>query len=171
MVELRRMLVCPFCGEVLQEREAGGLTRPTCPGCGFRQHANPVPAVNAAVVWDDRVLLVQRRHDPYRGAWALPGGFVEWDEEPADTAVRECHEETGVAVVLTGRPVALLAGDDPRGNTVSITYPGRPASAGLDDPRAGDDAAAAAWYPLGGIPDLAFENHARALHLLGIPTA
>lgn len=49
-----------------------------------------------------RVLLVRRAHDPWRDQWSAPGGFCLHDEHPIDAAVREVHEETGVAVRVVG---------------------------------------------------------------------
>lgn len=162
------MRYCPYCATRLEDIERDGRRRPTCPNGDFRQYANPVPAVNAAIVRDGRIVLVRRGEDPYKGMWALPGGFVEWDEEPADTTVREAKEETGLDIVLTGRGVFLLARDDPRTNTMSGTYPAEPRDPGRPAPVGGDDAAEADWVALDALPRFAFENHRRALVALGL---
>ncbi len=128
----------------------------------------PKMSVAADVVviarFDDglRVLLVVRRNDPFKGMWAIPGGFVEQDEDLEDAARRELHEETGLIlghlheVGVFGKP-----GRDPRGRTVSVVY-----SAFVDGdvvaPMAGDDAEAVAWFPVGALPPLAFD-HAEVL--------
>lgn len=105
-----------------------------------------------------RVLLVERRYDPYQGCWALPGGFVEQDEDLEDAARRELLEETGVVVGHLNEVGAFgKPGRDPRGRTISIVY-----SAFVDGERvmpiAGDDAAKAAWFPVEGLPTLAFDH-------------
>ena len=69
------------------------------------------------------VLLIQRRDDPFQGLWALPGGFLDMDEELEEAAARELEEETG----LTGIPLQEIGafgkiGRDPRGRTVSVVY-------------------------------------------------
>lgn len=103
------------------------------------------------------VLLVQRRHPPFQGEWALPGGFVD-EREPTRTAAgRELREETGLeagALSLIG--VYDAPHRDPRGWTVSVAYLARfdaaPVVAG------GDDAADARWFPVGDLPPLAFDH-------------
>ncbi len=98
-----------------------------------------------------RVLLVRRGRDPFAGSWALPGGFLEIDEEPEAGARRELLEETGVELPAPVRPIGFYAdpGRDPRGRTISLaffaTVRRRPARI-----RAGDDAAEAAWRPVVG---------------------
>lgn len=108
-----------------------------------------------------RVLLVRRGRPPFRGRWALPGGFVEGDEPVEAAVARELLEETGLAA----RPVRLVGvysgpGRDPRGPTVSVAY--RMAGV-IGAPSGGDDAAAAAWVSIRRHPPLAFD-HARILN-------
>lgn len=123
----------------------------------------PRPAVTVDVVLvraaarRAEVLLIERGKPPFAGAFALPGGFLEIDEELADGAARELLEETSVRV---RRLVPLGAygavGRDPRGRTVSAVFlacmPVRAKAA------AGDDAASARWFPLARPPRLAFDH-------------
>ena len=105
-----------------------------------------------------RVLLIQRKKDPFAGSWALPGGFVEEDEKLADAARRELKEETGLDVddieqlYTAGDP-----GRDPRGWTVSVVYLAR-VDANRLKPVAADDAEAVGWFPLDKLPKLAFDH-------------
>ena len=68
------------------------------------QYEYPRPAVSADVVVLDRrseqpkILLIQRLHEPFAGQWALPGGFLEMDENLESAAIRELQEETGLIV-------------------------------------------------------------------------
>ena len=93
----------------------------------------------------DEVLLIQRGNEPWKGAWALPGGFVDYGEDPRDAVLRELEEETG----LTGQIVRLLdaKGDparDPRKHIVSIVY----LIEAEGEPVGGDDAADARFWPI-----------------------
>jgi 8-oxo-dGTP diphosphatase len=105
------------------------------------------------------ILLIERGHDPFAGAWALPGGFVEGAERVASGAARELAEETAIEVdpaALAMLGVYDTPGRDPRGPTVSVVYLLR-AAAQLSA-RGGDDARAARWFPLGELPALAFDH-------------
>ncbi|MDI6702590.1 NUDIX hydrolase [Methanothermobacter wolfeii] len=78
---------------------------------------------------EDRVVLIRRANPPYRGAWAIPGGFVEYGETVEEAARREALEETGLEVELEGiLGVYSDPSRDPRGHTVSICFTARPIS-------------------------------------------
>src|ERR1051326_267018 len=67
-----------------------------------------------------RVLLIERGEQPFRGAWALPGGFVRQDEDLQAAALRELQEETGIAQVFLEQVAAVgTPGRDPRGHTIT----------------------------------------------------
>ena len=107
---------------------------------------NPALAVDAAVRRGEEILLIQRKFPPMAGYWALPGGFVERDEDPLHAVLRELEEETG----LTGSNPELLMvmGNperDPRKHIVSIVYS---VTADEGEPNAGDDAADARFWSL-----------------------
>lgn len=125
----------------------------------------PRPAVTVDVVLitrepKPRVLLIQRKCDPFAGAWALPGGFVNEGERLVDAARRELKEETGVdAKVLEQLYSAGDPGRDPRGWTVSVVF-----TAHVDPKRtkakAADDAKAVRWFSIDALPELAFDHAA-----------
>lgn len=105
------------------------------------------------------LLLIARKHPPYEGHWALPGGFVDQDEDLPDAATRELQEETA----LTNIPLKQLQtfgkpGRDPRGHTVSVVYWAIIAPENKTLVKAGDDAAQTQWFPLGKLPPLAFDH-------------
>ena len=106
----------------------------------------------------EEVLLICRGNEPYKGCWALPGGFMEMDETIEHCAVRELMEETGIDVderVLRLVDVYSTPGRDPRGRTVTVAYLVR---ADVGEAKAGDDAAEAHWWPISALPPLAFDH-------------
>ena len=116
------------------------------------------------------VLLIRRGREPFKGMWALPGGFLDLDEELEEAAARELREETGVEVDVPAlREIGVFGalGRDPRGRTITAAY-----LAVLEDrPRArpGDDAAETGWFPIDDLPKTAFDHDkiiARARALL-----
>ncbi|WP_424354411.1 NUDIX domain-containing protein [Methanobacterium sp. MBAC-LM] len=72
---------------------------------------------------DDSIVLIKRKYDPYKGSWALPGGFVEWGETVESAVVREVKEETGLeADIIELVGVYSDPERDPRGHTVTVCY-------------------------------------------------
>jgi len=117
----------------------------TCDACNG--WLNPALAADAAVRRGDSVLLIQRGHPPMKGAWALPGGFVDQGEEPVHAAVRELKEEAGLEG--TNPTLLMVMGDpqrDPRKHIVSIVY--EITVSEEQTPVAGDDAADARFWPI-----------------------
>ena len=123
-------------------------------------YPRPMLTADCAVINPkNEVLLIRRGNEPFRGCWALPGGFMEMDETIEHCAVRELMEETGLQVSegdLRMVGVYSQPGRDPRGRTVTVAYCIR-----LNDcaeVRGGDDAAEARWFPLNDLPPLAFDH-------------
>jgi 8-oxo-dGTP diphosphatase len=109
---------------------------------------------------DLKILLIQRGNEPFKGSWAVPGGFVNADESLEHAALRELKEETGVHDVFLEQLYTF--GDvhrDPRRRIVTVAYY---ALVNLRDHtiKAATDASNAAWFGVDDIPKLAFD-HAR----------
>lgn len=103
-----------------------------------------------------RVLLIRRGGDPFKGYWALPGGFLNMDESVEQCAFRELYEETGLEPdSLEQFGVFSALGRDPRGRTVSVAFYGL---VRLAEVHGGDDAAEAQWFDPTELPDLAFDH-------------
>jgi 8-oxo-dGTP diphosphatase len=124
----------------------------------------PHPAVTTDVALfshrDQRLqlLLICRGGDPYRGYWALPGGFVDIDEDLLDCAQRELQEETGVTgVALTQLQTFGKPGRDPRERVISVVYYGLLPDTNIPI-KAASDAADARWFGLHELPPLAFDH-------------
>lgn len=106
-----------------------------------------------------KILLIQRKSDPYKGLWATPGGFMEMDETTEQTARRELLEETGlVAHDLTFVGIYDTIDRDPRGRTITAVFTGFAKPEQLIQAKAADDAAALQWFDLNHLPDLAFDH-------------
>jgi 8-oxo-dGTP diphosphatase len=105
-----------------------------------------------------RVLLIKRGNEPFKNMWAIPGGFIDLDEELVDAAKRELEEETGIKdTALHEFGVYGAVNRDPRHRTISIAFAGI-----LDDDSvnavAADDAAEADWFEVNNLPKLAFDH-------------
>ncbi len=125
-------------------------------------YPHPAVTVDVAVFCREqqatKLLLIQRAHFPDAGKWALPGGFIEIDEELEHAARRELHEETGLKVGALqqlhtfGRPDR-----DPRERVITVVF------TAVIEPEAmkvtaATDAAAAAWFDISSLPELAFDH-------------
>ena len=125
----------------------------------------PHPAVTTDVVvftiLDGRlsILLVERANPPHQGCWALPGGFLDIDEDLDACAARELEEETGISGLYLEQLYTFGATHrDPRERVISVTYYALVPQDALAAPRAASDAAAVAWHAFDELPPLAFDH-------------
>ncbi|HPB02501.1 MAG TPA: NUDIX hydrolase [Bacteroidales bacterium] len=124
-------------------------------------YPRPAVTVDAAVLVKQNkqwfILLIERKHDPYKGCYALPGGFVEEDETLEEAIKRELQEETNLTLNNMQQFRAYSRPDrDPRGRTISVIFTSILDT--LTAAVAGDDAAAVKWFPLDQLPELAFDH-------------
>ena len=152
---------CAHCGARL-----AGRPPVLCGNCRTQIYCNAKPAGGAVIVDGGRFLAVRRAVAPAKGRWGLPGGFCEGAEHPADAALREIREETGLRVTLDAMIGLYLdtypyQGEDaPTLNAYYLATP-QPFPQRL---AASDDAAAAAWFDLSSPPELAFTHLSAVLH-------
>lgn len=122
------------------------------------QYPRPAVTTDAILISGRRtVLLIERGREPYKGKWALPGGFINMDESLENACRRELREETGLDVEKLKQFKAFGAVDrDPRHRTISVIF----YAFLVDEPQsvAGDDAAKTKWFPIGQLPELAFDH-------------
>ena len=103
-----------------------------------------------------QVLLVQRGNDPYKGMWALPGGFLNEDETLKEAALRELKEETGIVPRYTEELCSCSGVNrDPRGRVISVVYYSFVHDV---EAHAGDDAAETQWFNIYELPNMAFDH-------------
>ena len=134
----------------------------TCGACGFVGWANSAPTACALCEDDEgRLLFVRRAHEPFRGCWDLPGGFLEEGEPPLDALKRELLEETGLEVEPGDYVGAWIDryGDAP-GAQFTLNLYWRARVIGGEE-RAADDVTELRWFARDGLPEfaeLAFTN-------------
>src|SRR2546426_9387906 len=105
-----------------------------------------------------KVLLIERALEPFKGKWALPGGFVRVDETLDEAARRELQEEAGLRNVFLEQLYTFGAVDrDPRERVVSVAYYALVKLADFST-KAATDAADARWFPISKVPRLAFDH-------------
>jgi 8-oxo-dGTP diphosphatase len=146
---------CPRCGHALEDREAFGRTRRFCPACDRVVFRDLKVAAGVVVEREGKVLLARRRMQPRQGMWTFPAGFVDFDEDPASAAVRECREETGLEVEITGLLDVVAGREHEHGADIVIVYRARMVGGKL---RAADDVDQVDFFALDGneLPPLAF---------------
>jgi ADP-ribose pyrophosphatase YjhB (NUDIX family) len=153
---------CLRCGASLEQAEQKGRLRPVCPRCGWIYFADPKVAAAVRIERNGQVLLVRRTNEPQRGLWTVPAGFIDAGEDPAQAAVRECLEETGLQVRITRLLDVIYGLEHPRGAHIVIAYLGEIVSGDLQP---GDDADRAAFFDFSKLPPLAFQATHRILSL------
>lgn len=127
------------------------------------KYPRPAVSVDIAIFMpqDDefKVLLIQRAQEPYKGLYALPGGFVEIQESLEEAALRELKEETRLVIPQLTQIHTFSAPDrDPRGRVISTCFGAILSKTTHQTPQAGSDAADFAWFNIENLPHLAFDH-------------
>ncbi|EHQ87417.1 NUDIX hydrolase [Desulfosporosinus youngiae] len=96
---------CPVCAEPLETSTIDNHLRSSCPNCSYIDWGSFSLGVGG-ILWNEgKVLLVQRAHNPGKGIWTIPGGYVNQGESIGDAIVREMQEETGIKA----KPLSIIA--------------------------------------------------------------
>jgi len=152
---------CPRCAHPLEDRALFGRVRRACPSCRYIFFIDPKVACGALIERGAAVLLIRRAVDPKKGYWALPAGFMEADEGPIAATMRECREETGLTIRVTGLFGVYTLSGDPDKKGVIVLYRAVPES-GKEMP--GDDASEVRFFKSNELPqNLAFASTRRVL--------
>jgi ADP-ribose pyrophosphatase YjhB (NUDIX family) len=151
---------CPLCATPLEQRDVYGRQRAVCPACNFIQFHDPKVAVIGLVTHEDRVLLICRAIDPGKGKWALPGGFMDAGELPAEALQRELQEEVNLRVrvlqLLDIYPMVVRSG---RSQGIVLAFHAIPADEGCIELCCDAEVRDARWFVADELPaDLAFES-------------
>jgi len=120
------------------------------------EYRSPKLTVDGVIIDKNRILLVKRGNEPFKGKWSLPGGFVEYGETVENAVVREILEETNLSSdvkELIG--VYSDPGRDPRGHTITIAFL---LNIKKGEVKSGDDAADAKFFELKQLPALSFDH-------------
>jgi ADP-ribose pyrophosphatase YjhB (NUDIX family) len=147
---------CPYCGDALGQSLVEGRLLATCQACSWIAFRDPkVVAVTVIDNGDGAVWLIRRGIAPCIGEWALPGGYVDFDEHPRAAAARECREEIGCDVEID-RLLAVEHAAFRNGGVVVVAYVGRIVGG---SPAPGPEALEVAAHAAGALPPLAFSTH------------
>lgn len=144
---------CPICGEKLEMRQRTGALRPVCPSCDHTVYFDPKVAVAVCIMQDDQMLLVRRGMEPMRGLWAMPAGFMDYDEDPKAAAKREALEETGLEVQIDRLLEVFHTPNDGGVANIVIVYAASITGGAM---QAADDADDVAWFSKDNVPEIAF---------------
>lgn len=123
------------------------------------KYKNPCATADIIVERNNKILLTRRKYPPFKGCWALPGGFLDYGKETLEeAATRELEEETGLKTKTENLRLLGVYSDpkrDPRGHVITHTYITNKFKGRVN---AGDDAAESEWFPLDNLPKLAFDH-------------
>ncbi len=119
-------------------------------------YRKPSLTVDGLIKKDNKILLIERKNPPFKGMFAVPGGFVEYGEPVEKAVVREIEEETGLKTEI--KELVGVYSDperDPRGHTISSVYHLKPVGGEL---KGGSDAEKAKYFDINDLPELAFDH-------------
>ena len=156
------MKYCTKCGGKLSYRSIEGRERAVCLNCGKIYYQNPLPVVAGVVTKkDEKVIgLIKRAIEPGKGKWALPGGFIEIDENPQDALIREVKEEIGIKGKIQGLIGVYSDESKIYGKVIVIGYQFLTLS---DKYSLGEEVKEFKFFTLSQMPPIVFPSHQRII--------
>lgn len=148
---------CVNCGAPLVTRVIEGREVEACANDSFILWHDPKVATAVVVEVEGGIVLGRRAIEPGYGLWCLPGGFVNDDEDPAAAAARECMEEIGAPVEMTGLIGVYHIAKTTAPSMIGIAYRGRIVNGG--GPMVGSEMLEVGVFAPESIPPLAFPSH------------
>ena len=146
---------CLICGHGLVRKRIEDRDRDICPDCRWIYYENPLPCAAAFVRGPEGILMVKRGVEPGKGLWGLPSGFMEIDEIPEQTCLRELREETG----LEGRIIRLMGVYAQKSSVYKkVVIMGYEVHA-EGEPRPGSDTTEVKYFSPDRLPRIAFSSH------------
>jgi ADP-ribose pyrophosphatase YjhB (NUDIX family) len=115
------MKYCPECGSPFSSTDINNR-RINCSKCGYVNYSQLKVGAGAIIEKGNMLLLIKRKHEPFKDAWNIPAGYVEVDECPEQAVVRETYEETNLKIECNKLENIFFFNDDPRGNGILIVY-------------------------------------------------
>jgi 8-oxo-dGTP diphosphatase len=154
----------------METREVSGQPRRACTSCNFVHFTDPKVGVGVLVTQAGKLLLVKRVMAPEIGKWSIPAGYLDYGDDPRQTAVREVLEETNLSVEITGLVDVYYNPDvaEQGGASIFILYNAKLLGGDL---KAGDDAEAAQFFGPHELPELAFTSTLQAVKTVWQPKA
>ncbi len=147
---------CPLCGKLLVQTVVDNLLRRTCSDCGYVHFRNPAPTVSLLVINGGFVLLGKRTGRSDKDAWATPSGYIEFNENFLDTAIRETKEETGLDIQLLSILQITDSFFPPEQHFLNIYLLARVIGGQI---KAGDDMDELGWFPIAEpLPKMTFQE-------------
>ncbi|MEM3445761.1 MAG: NUDIX domain-containing protein [Thermoplasmata archaeon] len=133
----------------------------------YKHLRKPLLTADGVLIKNGKILLIRRKNEPWKGMYALPGGFVEYGERVEETVLREVKEETGLEARIRCLVGVYSAPErDPRGHIITVAYLlDVPA---LERAKAGDDASAIKIFEIENLPPLASDHKKIILDAVGI---
>ena len=162
-INSKKFKYCPYCGKDLKIKKEELKKRQFCPSCAWTYYPHVGVAVGAIIIYDNKVLMVKRGRDPYKGTWMFPAGFVDYGEHPEETLVREVHEETGLKVDKYKYYRLFQAPDDPRSPGHFTIFYEILSFSGKIFNNDEDENADITWFSIDDLPNIGWDFHKKAV--------